>query len=91
MYYKTKHTGKVPGTAASNVDTHEFTGAPNSTFEPEKSFERVRICAWISRPTTLFHLRKIKYINYIIDSFKSLNITFSLNRSTCELVNISLY
>lgn len=49
-------TGSVPGMAASKTDTHEFAAAPNATLEPEKSLDRARICAWISRPTTLFHL-----------------------------------
>lgn len=53
-------TGNVPGMDASKAETHELTGEPKDTSDPENNFDLDAICAWISRPTTLFHLEIIK-------------------------------
>lgn len=57
--YKKKNiivTGNVPGVAQSNSETQELMGIPKLVLAPENNFDSAFIWAWISRPTTEFHL-----------------------------------
>ena len=48
------HTGNVPGIAESKKETELFTVELKSVPAPENNFDFDDICAWISKPTTLF-------------------------------------
>lgn len=55
-------TGKVPGIEQSNKDTFLLTGLANSFGALENNLLFEAICAWISKPTTAFHLSLKKKI-----------------------------
>src|SRR5690348_13225050 len=46
-------TGSVPGSARSTADACVLGGAPNAVEAPEKIFDAVVSCAWVSRPMTI--------------------------------------
>src|SRR5690348_12803119 len=46
-------TGSVPGSARSTALACVFGAAPNAVDAPEKIFDAVVSCAWVSRPMTI--------------------------------------
>src|SRR3954454_13196573 len=51
-------TGSAPGKPRHTGHTFVFGGAPKAVLQPQKIFERVNSCAWISRPMTGSNMRQ---------------------------------
>src|SRR3977135_3134043 len=45
-------TGSAPGSPRQTAHTCVLGSAPNAVLQPQKIFDAVRSCAWISRPMT---------------------------------------
>ena len=48
-------TGSTPGSAMSTAQAWTFGAAPNCVAAPEKIFDAVDNCAWVSSPMTVSH------------------------------------
>ena len=49
-------TGSTPGSAISTALAWVLGAAPNAVDDPEKIFDAVDNCAWVSSPMTISHL-----------------------------------
>ena len=49
-------TGNTPGSAMSTAQACAFGAAPKAVEAPEKIFDCVASCAWVSSPITTSHL-----------------------------------